>query len=166
MAAAHTHLACPTAIVDAPLNLVWGLLVNTAGWGRFYDLSVISVEPPGPAAPGQRLIGVPGRGLLPFRIIFDFTEVDPVGHRLGFDGRMPLGIMVREDMKLAEIDNAHCRVNYNCDFTIPTGWRGGILKRLLGSSFDTGPADSLLRLKREAEQVYARSTKDRLAASG
>ena len=161
MAAAHTHLARPTAIVNAPLDLVWGLLMNTACWGQFYDLRVMSVEPPGPAAPGQRLIGVPGRGLLPFRITFDFTEVDPVRHHLGFDGRIPFGIMVREDMKLAEIDDAHCRVNYNCDCTIPTGLRGAILKRLLGPSFDTGPADSLLRLKREGERVYARSTKDR-----
>jgi hypothetical protein len=88
MAAARTHLACPTAIVNAPIDVVWGLLMNTGGWGQFYDLRVMSVDPPGPAAPGQRLIGVPGRGLLPFRITFDFTEVDPVRHRLGFDGRI------------------------------------------------------------------------------
>jgi polyketide cyclase/dehydrase/lipid transport protein len=160
MAAARTHLACPTAIVNAPIDVVWGLLMNTGGWGQFYDLRVMSVEPPGPAAPGQRLIGVPGRGLLPFRITFDFTEVDPVRHRLGFDGRIPFGIMVREDMKLMEIDDARCRVNYNCDFTLPTGLRGAILRRTFGRSFDTGPADSLSRLKREAERVYARSTND------
>ena len=141
--------------MNAPLDLVWGLLMNTACWGQFYDLRVMSVEPLGPAAPGQRLIGVPGRGLLPFRITFDFTEVDPIRHRLGFDGRIPFGIMVREDMKLAEIDDAHCRVNYNCDFALPAGLRGAIFKRLLGQSFDTGPADSLSRLKREAERVYA-----------
>jgi hypothetical protein len=46
-----------------------------------------------------------------------------------------------------------CRVNYNCDFALPAGVRGAILKRLLGQSFDTGPADSLSRLKREAERV-------------
>jgi hypothetical protein len=76
MAADHNHLACPSAIVNAPIDVVWGLLMNTAGWGQFYDLRVMSVEPPGPAAPSQRLIGVPGRGLLPFRITFDFTDVD------------------------------------------------------------------------------------------
>jgi hypothetical protein len=155
MAAAHTHLACPTAIVNAPINVVWGLLINTSGWGQFYDLRVMSVEPRGPAAPGQRLIGAPERGLLPLRITFEFTEVDPVGHRLGFDGHIPFGITVREDMKLAEIDDARCRVNYNCDFTLPSGWRGAILHWALGRTFDTGPADSLLRLKREAERVYS-----------
>ena len=76
-------------------------------------------------------------------------------------GAYRLEFMVREDMKLMEIDDARCRVNYNCDFTLPTGLRGAILRRTFGRSFDTGPADSLLRLKREAERVYARSTKDR-----
>jgi hypothetical protein len=165
MASAHTHLACPTAIVNAPINVVWGLLIITAGWGQFYDLRVLSVEPPGPATPGQRLIGAPGRGFLPFRIKFDFTIVDSVNHRLGLVGRLPFGILVREDMKLVPVDDAHCRVNYNCDFKLPSGWRGAILRRALGRSFDTGPADSLSRLEREAERVYAlypvRSTKDR-----
>ena len=47
---AQTHLACPTALVEAPIDVVWGLLMNTAGWGKFYDLKVLSVDPPGPAA--------------------------------------------------------------------------------------------------------------------
>jgi hypothetical protein len=157
MTAAHTHLACPTAVVNAPIEVVWGLLMNTAGWGQFYDVKVLSVEPPGPAAPGQRLIGNPGPRLLPFRITFDFTVVDPVNHRLGIDGRIPFGIKVREDMNLIRVDDVRCRVNYNCDFTLPTGLRGAILRRVVGRGFDSGPADSLSRLKREAERIYSLS---------
>ena len=157
MIGAHTHLSCPTAVVNAPIEVVWGLLMNTAGWGQFYDVKVLSVEPPGPAAPGQRLIGNPGPRLLPFRITFDFTEVDPVKHRLGIDGRIPFGIKVREDMNLVRVDDVRCRVNYNCDFTLPLGLRGAILRRALGRGLDSGPADSLSRLKREAERVYLRS---------
>ena len=62
-----------------------------------------------------------------FRITFDFTEVDPVNHRLGIDGRIPFGIKVREDMKLIRVDDVRCRVNYNCDFTLPPGLGGRIL---------------------------------------
>jgi hypothetical protein len=156
MTAAHTHLACPTAVVNAPIEVVWGLLMNTARWGEFYDLKVLSVEPPGPAARGQRLIGNPGPSFLPMRITFNFTEVDPVNHRLGIDGRLPFGIKVREDMNLIRVDDARCRVNYNCDFTLPPGLRGRILRRALGRGFDSGPADSLSRLKREAERIYSR----------
>jgi len=149
-----------TALVEAPIDVVWGLLMNTAGWGQFYDVKVLSVEPPGPAAPGQRLIGNPGPRLLPFRITFDFTEVDPVNHRLGIDGQIPFGIKVREDMKLIRVDDVRCRVNYNCDFTLPPGLGGRILWLVLGRGFDSGPADSLSRLKREAERVYKQSRAD------
>jgi len=50
---------CPTAIVEAPIEVVWNLLLNTAEWGKFYDVRMLSVDPPGPAAAGQRLTGNP-----------------------------------------------------------------------------------------------------------
>lgn len=142
-------------IVHAPIDVVWSLLLNTAGWGAFYDVRVLSVEPRGLARPGQRLIGNPGPRYLPFRLVFDFTEVDTANHTLGFDGRLPFGIRVCEQMTVAPLDAAHCRVNYNCNFTLPTGLRGRILGLLLRREFDTGPADSLSRLKREAERLAA-----------
>ena len=155
MASSPTHLACPMAIIDAPIDVVWNVLLNTAGWGAFYDVRVLSLEPPGPARAGQRLIGHPGPRYLPFRLVFDFTEVDTVNHRLGFDGRLPLGIQVREMLIVTPIDRTRCRVNYNCDFKLPTGLRGRILWLVLRREFDSGPADSLLRLKRHAERLVA-----------
>jgi hypothetical protein len=153
MASPPTHLACPTAIVEAPIDVVWDLLLNTAEWGKFYDVTVLSVEPPGPARAGQRLIGNPGPSFLPLRLVFDFTEVDPVNHRLRIDGRLPFGIKVRENMTIAPVDANRCRLSYNCDFALPTGLRGQILWLLLRRGLDSGPADSLSRLKREAERL-------------
>jgi hypothetical protein len=164
MAKSPTHLACPTAIVEAPINLVWNLLLNTAEWGKFYDVRVLSVEPPGPARAGQRLIGNPGPRFLPLRLVFDFIEVDAVNHKLGIDGRLPFGIRVRENMTITPIDSTRCRVNYNCDFELPTGLRGEILWLLLRRGFDSGPADSLSRLKREAERLMANRQNDSSAA--
>jgi hypothetical protein len=60
---------------------------------------------------------------------------------------------VRENMTIAPIDSTRCRVSYNCDFALPTGVRGHILWLLLRRGFDRGPADSLSRLKREAERL-------------
>jgi hypothetical protein len=60
---------------------------------------------------------------------------------------------VREDMTIVPVDSARCRVNYNCDFELPTGVRGQLLWLLLRRGFDNGPADSLSRLKREAERL-------------
>jgi hypothetical protein len=157
MSSAPTHLACPVAIVAAPVEVVWKLLLNTAEWGTFYDLKVHSVEPPGPARPGQRLIGSPGPAFLPLRLVFDFIEVDARDHRLRFDGRLPFGIRVRESMTVTPVDTARCRVNYNCDFELPRGLRGKVLALLLGRAFDSGPADSLARLKRKAEGLASGS---------
>jgi Polyketide cyclase / dehydrase and lipid transport len=155
MADPRTHLACPTAIVEAPIEVVWNLLLNTADWGKFYDVRVLSVDPPGPAEEGQRLIGNPGPRFLPLRLVFDFTEVDQVNRRLRIDGRLPFGIRVREHMMVAKIDAHRCRVNYNCDFELPTGIWGKTLWLLLRRGLDNGPAGSLSRLKREAERLVA-----------
>jgi hypothetical protein len=155
MANPPTHLACPTAIVEAPVEVVWKLLLNTAEWGKFYDVRVLSVDPPGPARVGQRLIGNPGPKFFPLRLVFDFTEVDGVNHKLGIDGRLPFGIKVRENMTIVPIDPTRCRVNYNCDFGLPAGLRGRILGLLLRRGFDSGPADSLSRLKRAAQRLVA-----------
>lgn len=156
MAWPQTHLACPTAIIEAPTETVWGLLLDTAAWGRFYDVRVLSVEPPGPARPGQRLIGNPGPRFLPLRLVFDFTEVDSTNHRLGIDGLLPFGIRAREDMRITPLDARRCRVTYNCDFRLPGGVWGRLLALLIGRGLDTGPADSLMRLKREAERALER----------
>jgi hypothetical protein len=45
---------CPADQVQAPVELVWELLMHPAGYGRFLDLTVERVEPDGPAAAGQR----------------------------------------------------------------------------------------------------------------
>jgi len=48
-----------------------------------------------------------------------------------------------------------CRVNYGCNFEFPHGWRGVLARLFLHKEIDAGPADSLLRLKRRAEQLHA-----------
>lgn len=43
------------AVVDAPVDVVWGLLTNFAGWGSFYNVRALSVEPAGLAVVGQKM---------------------------------------------------------------------------------------------------------------
>src|ERR1700681_2948039 len=63
---------CPADRVQASVELVWELLMQPAGYGRFWDLTVERVEPEGPAAAGQKFAGwtralpaVAGRGRVP-----------------------------------------------------------------------------------------------------
>ncbi len=149
-----TYLACPTAVVEAPIDTVWRLLTNFAGWGDFYDVRVLSVEPPGPAVAGQRMTGESGPRWLHLKIRFEHTRVDETNRRLEIDGRLPFGFTVHESLNCVPIDVERCRVNYHCHFTFPDNWRGKLLRLLLSRELANGPADSLARLKHAAETAH------------
>src|SRR5438067_9899371 len=80
-----TYLACPTEIVDAPVGVVWKLLTNISGWGSFFDLRVTRVEPPGPAAKGQRMLGETGPRWLHLGGSFEYTLIDETHYKLEMD---------------------------------------------------------------------------------
>jgi hypothetical protein len=151
---AMTHLSCPASIVNAPVGTVWALLMRPEAWGDFYDIRISSVEPSGAARVGQTVLAESGPRLLHLKLEFRLTKVDTENYELGFDVRMPFGTTVREDIICHSLGPEHCRVNYNCNFAFPSGWRGAVLKFLLRRELDSGPADSLSRLRRAAERSY------------
>jgi hypothetical protein len=87
-------------------------------------------------------------------------EIDPDCHRLRMDVNMPFGLTVHEDLGCRPLDDTHCRVDYYCDFDFPKGWRGTLMRLLLTRKLDSGPDDSLARLKRAAERRVAAADKD------
>jgi hypothetical protein len=94
------HTACPAAIVEAPVGVVWKPITNLAAWGSFFDVRVISVQRPGPAVPGQRMRGESGPHWLHLGVSFEFTLVDEKHFRLEMDGSLPLGLTVHEALNL------------------------------------------------------------------
>ena len=108
-----THTSCPTAVVNAPIDVVWSLLTNPAGWGAFFDLRVTAVIPPGSAVVGQILEADTGSRIFPFKLRFDMIDIDATKHDLRIDGTLPLGLRIREDMQCRALDEASCRVTYN-----------------------------------------------------
>ena len=148
------YAACPTEIVEAPVGVVWKLLTDISGWGSFFDLRVTSVEPPGPAVKGQRMLGETGPRWLHLGGSFEYTLIDETHYKLEMDVRLSLGMTVHEAMDCVPLENGRCRVNYHCNFGFPGGWRGRLMRVLLSRGLKEGPADSLLRLKRAAEQEH------------
>lgn len=144
--------SCPTDQVDAPLETVWGLLTDPSQWPSFYDLRVARIEPPGPARPGQRVVGESGPRWLHLGVTVTYRAIDVSRHRVELEVRMPLGITVKEELDCLPVSERQCRVNYHCHFELPSGWRGGLLKVILWRELRAGPADSLRRLKEAAEQ--------------
>jgi hypothetical protein len=130
------------------------LLTNISGWGSFFNLRVISVEPPGPAVKGQRMLGEAGPRWLHLGISIEYALVDATHYKLELDATFPIGITVHEAMGCVPLEDGRCRVNYHCNFSFSGGWRGRLMRVLLSRRLDEGPADSLLRLKRAAEKEY------------
>jgi hypothetical protein len=149
--------ACPTEIVEAPIEVVWTLLTNFASWGSFYDVRVIDVDPPGPAIVRQKMTGESGPRWLHLGVSFEFISIDEARHRLEIAVRLPLGLAVHENLDCVPLSADRCRVNYHCNFAFPGGWRGVLFRFVLRSELTRGPADSIGRLKRAAESAYRES---------
>jgi hypothetical protein len=152
---ALAHAACPTEVVDAPVDVVWDLLTQPARWGDFYDVRILSVEPAGRAVVGQIVRGESGPRLLHLGVSFEFRRIDRERGELAFDARLPLGVTVHEELDCRPMGSDRCRVNYHCNFAFAEGWRGRVARLMLRRELDEGPRDSLLRLKRAAEQRAA-----------
>jgi uncharacterized protein YndB with AHSA1/START domain len=150
-----THDSCPFDVVEAPIEVVWSLLTDPENWGEFFDVRIVDVTPVGPAVVGQVVRGRSGSRIWSPRITFRFLEIDTVGHRLVIAVKLPLSIQVMEDMTCTPLGDARCRVHYGCHFSFRAGWRGAVTRYLLRRELQDGPIDSLSRLKRMAERVYA-----------
>jgi len=137
------------------VELVWKLLTHPEGWGDFYNVRITAADPAGPAVVGQTVYAEAGPQFLHLEIQFRFTQIDALNYKLGFDARFPFGITVREDLTCVPLELEQCRVNYDCGFGFPAGWRGAVMHYFMRRRLDTGPADSLARLQREAERLHA-----------
>jgi hypothetical protein len=156
------YLSCPTSILDAPVELVWQLLTHPEKWGDFYDMRITAVDPAGPAVVGQTIFAESGPKFLHLKIQLRFTEIDALNYKLGLDARFPLGVTVREDLICVALGQKQCRVSHNCGFGFPRGWRGAVAHFFMRRDLDTGPADSLNRLQREAERLNGQSPNARV----
>jgi hypothetical protein len=158
------YVSCPTSIVNAPVELVWQLLTSPEGWGDFYNVRITAVDPAGPAVVGQTVFAESGPEFLHLKLQFRFMEIDVLNYKLGLDARFPFGVTVRENMTCVPLGQKQCRVNYHCDFGFPRGWRGAVAYFFMRRRLDTGPADSLTRLQREAERLNGNSSSMRRVA--
>jgi hypothetical protein len=90
------YSSCPTGIINAPVELVWTLLMRPERWGEFYDVSIASANPAGLASVGQTVFAESGPHFLHLKLQFRFVEIDAPNYKLGLDVRLPLGVTVRE----------------------------------------------------------------------
>jgi hypothetical protein len=103
---------CPADTVRAPVERVWELLMQLAGYGRFWDLTVERVEPEGPATVGQKFAGRTRALCRRWRIAGEIQEVDAQRLQILFRVALPLGLISSNRIMCARIDEQNCTVRY------------------------------------------------------
>lgn len=105
--------ACPIAVVDAPVSVVWALL-SPAHLDDWWDAKVRRVTPvtsDGPLSKGQRIEAGSGPWEM-FGITMDVLDVDPEEHRARLLIRLPFGIVNDETISMVPLGPYRCRVGY------------------------------------------------------
>jgi hypothetical protein len=137
---------CPSANVAAPVEVVWSILSDPAQYGDWVDGRVDRVVPPGPLAVGQTIfISAPALGIR-WGVRLTVQRVDPVGHQLEMQVKLPLGMQLHEQLACKAVAADACRVQFG------------------SRSFEADMHASLRRLKRAAEARYQAAARG--AASG
>jgi hypothetical protein len=95
----------PTAVLNAPADIVWALLTDSARWGGVFDMRVAGIDPPGPAVVGQKVCGETGPRIFHLKLTFRTKEPNPdrtrrnsairtEGFKIGEEFSFPLGAAV------------------------------------------------------------------------
>jgi ligand-binding SRPBCC domain-containing protein len=104
---------CPAATSKAPPDRFWEVLTAPERLGEWTDARVVSIEPPGPARPRQRIhMRAPGFGL-EFAVRIDVGEMDPDRRWIDFVVYLPFGVVNQEHLTLAGTPGGGTLVRFN-----------------------------------------------------
>ena len=105
---------CPAAVVNAPLNRVWAVLLDSEHYGKWVDAQFTRFDPPGPAIPGQ-VMWANGREFgitMPLQVRLQVESIDPENHRIVFEVDLPFGLKERTTITGTPIDERKTCVQY------------------------------------------------------
>ena len=105
---------CPIATVEAPVEQVWQLLADPYNYGLWWDAETWtwSIEPAGPAKPGQR-ISARTRALgKDWDVHITVASIDPHKRALDLTTQLPFGITVHNHIGCVALDDKRCRVSF------------------------------------------------------
>ncbi len=103
---------CPIASVHAPLQQVWSLLSEPGNYAQWWDARTESIEPEGPAQPGQRIHGVAVALGIRGKVEVLVENVDESRHTLDLKTTLPLGITVFNHITCNELDSRSCQISF------------------------------------------------------
>ena len=74
-----SYASCPTAVVNAPPDVVWALLEEPAECGNVFDMQINSINSPCPAVAGQK--SEAGPQLFHLKLTFQVIKIDSDRYR-------------------------------------------------------------------------------------
>ena len=95
---------CPVDTVAASAETVWRLLTDPATYDKWMDPRVDSVEPPGPARPGQVVLLSGGALGMRLRFRFDLDRVNATTYDFELRVQFPFGIRMREHISVGQVE--------------------------------------------------------------
>ena len=107
-----TVSVCPSAVFEAPIDLVWELMTQPGGFDGWTDATMVSAEPEGPAQPGQRLHLVTRALGLTFAVTIAVREVDAERHRLHLVVSLPFGLVNDELVTMTDVGDGRTLIRF------------------------------------------------------
>ena len=103
---------CPGDRAQAPVEIVWGLLMRPAEYGHFWDMTVERVDPEGAAVPGQKFTAWTSALCRRWPIAGEILEVDAARHHIRFRTSLPFGVVGDNRISCTPIDDRSCLIRF------------------------------------------------------
>ena len=103
---------CPIAVIAAPLEHVWALLVDPSSYDLWWDAQTDAIVPVGPAQPGQTIYAHTYALGRRWNVTTVVELVDALRHRIHLTTTLPLGIVGHNQFVCTAVDGASTRVQF------------------------------------------------------
>lgn len=103
---------CPSAIVAAPAEVVWSLLMRPETYDLWWDAHTERITPEGPAAPGQVVTAWASGFGKRWAVRAEIGQIDAGKHQIDVTTTLPLGIQVHNHISCAPLDASSSRLQF------------------------------------------------------
>lgn len=103
---------CPSAVVAAPAEVVWSLLMQPETYDLWPDAHIERVTPEGSATSGQVVTAWTSALGKRWNVRLEIEQVDAGKHQIDVTTTLPLGIQAHNHLSCAPLDERSCRLQF------------------------------------------------------
>jgi polyketide cyclase/dehydrase/lipid transport protein len=148
-----TLRVCPIAHVRAPARKVWSMLSQPVNYALWWDARTVSIEPNGPAQPGQQIRARSRAFGVLWNVYVLVEQVDERHHTLDVMTTLPLGIILFNHITVKELDPGSSQLSFGSEFSFSPVWWGWVLQRFASQPLYREVASTVTRMKQAAESA-------------